>query len=286
MKTYSNVLEVDHASKTRDKQPIVRPFLKWAGGKTQLLNQLGSILPSHYNRYIEPFIGGGALYFFLKKVNSIISDSNEELILTYRAIQIDVERVICKLADQDVTEDSYYKLRETDPASLSIYDRAARFIFLNKTCYNGLYRVNKKGQFNVPFGKRAVVSYDINNLREVSNLLKRTQILCGDYLDILNVNAKKNDLIFLDPPYYPIGAYSDFKRYTKDQFYHEDHVKLRVEFDRLVNMGCFVVLTNSAHPTVLDMYRDYTILTFDTKRQISCKSTSRVSQDIIVLGNV
>lgn len=194
----------------------VKPFLKWAGGKTQLLDELNKYIPLNYNKYIEPFIGGGALFFSLNSKESVISDSNRELIITYKQVRDNVESVISILKTFEHTETFYYEIRNLIPDDLEKDFRAARLIYLNKTCFNGLYRVNKKGLFNVPYGKGKGEFLQENVLREASRFLQSTQIICADYLEVLGEFAKPNDFIFLDPPYYPVGKYSDFERYTKE----------------------------------------------------------------------
>lgn len=262
----------------------IKPFLKWAGGKTQLIPELAKLIPLQYNKYIEPFIGGGAFFFFLNPEKSIISDSNAELITTYKAVRDNVEAVIKLLSKYKNEETFFYKIRSLDTAKLTDIERAARLIYLNKTCFNGLYRVNKKGEFNVPFGKRDNNFLNKETLRDASEFLQNTKILNSDYLKTLQKYAKPGDFIFLDPPYYPVGKFSDFKRYTKEFFYHEDQVKLRDEFDRLVKLGCHVLLTNSDHPTILELYKNYEIRIIETKRLISSNPETRVGKDIIVIG--
>lgn len=261
-----------------------KPFLKWAGGKTQLLKELCKYIPENYNKYIEPFIGGGAMFFNLNANESIIADANEELTITYREIKEHVEDIINILKNFEHNEDFYYELRKMSPPDLNDNFRAARLIYLNKTCYNGLYRVNKKGDFNVPYGKGKGNFYNEEVLRNASKCLQNTTIINGDYLNVLKRFAEPNDFIFLDPPYYPVTKYSDFKRYTKEFFYHEDHINLKDEFERLVRMGCHVVLTNSDHPVVLDLYRDYEVKIIETKRLISSNSNTRNGKDVIVIG--
>lgn len=262
----------------------IKPFLKWAGGKTQLLPELSKYIPIYFNKYIEPFIGGGAFFFHLNPHNAIISDSNYELIVTYRTIRDSVEDVIYLLRTFKNEESFYYEMRSQNPDKLSNIERTARLLFLNKTCFNGLYRVNKKGEFNVPYGKRAGNFYDSEVLRDASEFLKNTKIEHADYLHSLNKHAQKGDFIFLDPPYYPVGKYGDFKRYTKEFFYHEDQIALKEEFDRLVNIGCHVLLTNSDNPIVLELYKDYEIKTIETKRMINSDANNRKGVDIIVIG--
>lgn len=264
----------------------IKPFLKWAGGKTQILTSLMGLLPRDYNNYIEPFVGAGALFFSVKPRLGIISDLNYELIITYRAIQADVESVIESLLTLKPDEKTYYQVRSIDPETLSFPYRAARMIYLNKTCYNGLYRVNKRGFFNVPYGKRSMVSYNLDNIRKASLLLKSTKVLHGDYLSVLQEHAEFGDLVFLDPPYHPVSKYSDFKRYTKEFFYEEDQIKLKQEFCRLVDLGCHVILANSDHPFITDLFKDYQTIRLDTKRLINCDANKRNGVDLIVLGNL
>lgn len=262
-----------------------KPFLKWAGGKTQLLPALLNHVPIDYNKYIEPFIGGGALFFRLTPERSIISDLNEELIITYKTIKDSVESVIDVLNTYKNEEVFYYKIRALNSEKLSNAERAARLIYLNKTCFNGLYRVNKNGEFNVPYGKRTNNTFlNTESLREASMNLKDVIIEHQDYSSILEKYAQKEDFVFLDPPYYPVGKHSDFKRYTKDFFYHEDQIKLKDHFDSLVKKGCFCILTNSNHPFILDLYKDYYIEEIPTKRMISSDPNTRNGVDIIVVG--
>jgi len=262
----------------------IKPFLKWAGGKTQLIPELSKYVPGNFNKYIEPFVGGGAFFFYLNPEKAIISDSNEELIITYKAIRDSVEDIIEILDSYKNEESFFYKIRSLNPNNLSYTERAARLIYLNKTCFNGLHRVNKKGEFNVPYGKRNGEFLQREQLRDSSEFLQNVKILHNDYLTILKKYAETGDFIFLDPPYYPIGKYSDFKRYTKEFFYHDDHVILKEEFDRLIKMGCNVLLTNSAHPVVMDLYKNYDIRVIETKRLISSNPKTRNGKDIIVIG--
>jgi len=263
----------------------IKPFLKWAGGKTQLIPVLSKYIPTNYNKYIEPFIGGGAFFFYLNPKKAIISDSNEELITTYKAVRDDVEEIIAILNGYKNEESFFYKIRTLNPFKLSNTERAARLIYLNKTCFNGLYRVNKKGDFNVPYGKRIGDFLNREQLRYSSEFLQKVEIFHSDYFTTLKKYAEKGDFIFLDPPYYPVGKYSDFKRYTKEFFYHNDHVILKEEFDRLVKIGCHVILTNSDHPVVMNLFQDYRIKVIDTKRLISSNPKTRIGKDIIVIGD-
>jgi DNA adenine methylase Dam len=279
-----NVSTVDEPLGLFPNDVAIKPFLKWAGGKTQLLTELHKYVPNNFNKYIEPFIGGGAMFFSLNPHESIIADSNEELVITYRQVKDHVESVIEHLETFEHSETFFYNIRSLDPNELEHSYRAARLIYLNKTCFNGLYRVNQKGQFNVPYGKGSGSFLNVEVLRNASDFLTETTIIKGDYLDVLTEFATEGDFIFLDPPYYPVGRYSDFKRYTKELFYHDNQVQLKQEFDRLVNMGCKVVLTNSNHEVILDLYSDYEIDIIETRRMISSNSKTRTGKDIIVVG--
>ncbi len=260
-----------------------KPILKWAGGKTQMLGDLLPKVPPSYGRYIEPFFGGGAMFFALQPERAIIADSNPELINLYRQGSEHVEDVIYQLKKYENTPEMFYKVRGQDWTMLPEAEAAARTIFLNKTCYNGLYRVNKKGQFNVPFGKyKNPKICDEDGLRAASNALKKAEIVCGDYLIVLERYAQPGDFVFLDPPYLPISEYSDFKRYTKEQFYEEDHVELAKMVMTLHERGCHIVLTNSNHPLVHELYAPFTIDVIQTKRHISCNDSTRKGEDVIV----
>lgn len=260
-----------------------RPILKWAGGKSQLLTELLPKIPKKYGKFIEPFFGGGALFFSARPKQAVISDSNPELINLYRMVASDVEGVIRFLSTYQNTEEAFYNVRAQDPARLSPVQAAARTIYLNKTCFNGLYRVNRKGQFNTPFGRYKNPRFlDAENLRAASALLRNATIVLGDYKTVLKDHAQPGDFIFLDPPYLPVSVYADFKRYTKEQFLEEDHLELATEVQRLHELGCHIVLTNSNHPLVTELYGKYGMEVISTKRHISCNGGKRVGEDVIV----
>lgn len=260
-----------------------RPILKWAGGKGQLIEPLSRMLPKKFNKYIEPFIGGGALFFNLRPEQAVIADINPELINLYTQVADNLDLVIASLECYENTEECFYEIRGIDYNSLPNHVAAARTIYLNKTCFNGLYRVNKNGQFNVPYGRyKNPTIVDYSNLTAASQLLRQATIKEGSYLSVLAEHAEPNDLVFLDPPYLPVSQYSDFKRYTKEQFYEEDHVDLANEVHRLHEIGCHVILTNSNHPLVHELYSNYKIDITATKRHISCKSGTRIGEDVIV----
>ena len=248
-----------------------------------MLGELLPRVPKNYNRYIEPFFGGGALFFSLKPENSIIADSNPELINMYLQVANHLDDVIEHLQKYENTSEMFYDVRSLDWESLPKAEAAARTIYLNKTCFNGLYRVNKSGQFNTPFGNyKNPKICDTDALRLASEELKKATILCGDYQLVIEHYAQPGDFVFLDPPYLPISQNSDFKRYTKEQFYEDDHVELAKMINILHERGCYVILTNSNHPLVHQLYEQYKIEIIQTKRHISCHGDTRKGEDVIV----
>ena len=261
----------------------VAPILKWAGGKSQLLPVLLPKIPLRFDTYIEPFFGGGAFFFALRPTNAIISDSNPELINLYRQIAADVEGVIEALGEFENEESLFYKVRAQDFRELNPTAAAARTIYLNRTCYNGLYRLNKKGQFNVPFGRYVNPTICHSQaLHSASEALGTARLLEADYREVLHQYAQPGDFVYLDPPYLPTGKYSDFKRYTAAQFYEEDHRDLAEDVQYLHKLGCHVLLTNSNHPLVYELYDGFPIQVVRTKRNINSKGDSRTGTDVII----
>lgn len=261
----------------------IKPVLKWAGGKTQLLDDLMPRVPEEYGRYIEPFFGGGALFFAVQPESAIIADRNPELINMYEQIADDLDSVIKHLERYKNDKEMYYAVREQTWEDLPKAEAAARTIYLNHTCFNGLYRVNKQGKFNTPFGGyKSPNICDEPTLRAASTALKRATIVCGDYHDVLLEHARGGDFVFLDPPYLPVTPSGDFKRYTKEQFHEDDHRELAETIKELENRGCKVVLTNSNHPVVMELYKDYPMTVVQTRRHVSCRGDSRNGEDVIV----
>lgn len=225
-----------------------KPFLRWAGGKTWLLKYLKNLKVSNFNNYHEAFLGGAATYFYLQpRGHSYLSDLNSELIETYQAIKDDAQEVIKKLATFKNIEEDYYQIR----SSLfdTRFDRAARFIYLNQTSFNGIYRVNLKGVYNVPFGFRSKDFLDKQNLLLAQNALKNTTLKQGDFYDILP-NVKSGDLVFLDPPYTVSHNLNGFIKYNEKIFSLDDQVRLSKLIDELKSVGAYYILTNAAHKTI------------------------------------
>jgi DNA adenine methylase len=269
------------AKLTRDVSP--KPVLKWAGGKTQLLQELRSRVPERFDRYIEPFVGGGALFFDLQPATAIIADSNPELVNLYRALQTEHEAVVTHLMGFENTESFFYRLRRLRFEKLQPAFAAARTIYLNRTCYNGLYRVNRRGEFNVPFGRYKNPAFcQPDTIRAAARALANATIVLGDYKDVLKKFAGPGDFVFLDPPYLPVSEFADFKRYTKEQFYEEDHRELAAEVKRLQKIGCNVLVTNSNHPLVHEIYEEFDLDVISTRRNISSRSSTRTGEDVIV----
>jgi len=269
---------------TKTTSVKAEPFVKWAGGKRQLLPELRKYVPPYYGRYIEPFVGGGALFFDLLPDRAIVNDSNEELVITYLVIKDNVDELIEKLLEYEYCPDFYYGLREKDTSMMDSVSIAARFIYLNKCCFNGLYRVNKAGKFNVPMGRYVNPKIcEVEKLQAVSHALQDTIIECSDYKDVLDKYARKGDFIYIDPPYHPVSKYSDFKRYTKEFFYEKDQIELRDIISELKKSGCFIVASNSYCDFILDIYKDFEIDVVQAKRFINKNAADRNSiQEVII----
>lgn len=261
------------------------PFLKWAGGKSQLLSQLLPHVPPEFNTYIEPFLGGGAMFFRLQPDKAVLTDSNRDLINCYSVVRDQVEQLIVQLRGYEAnhSEEFYYWLRSQPPDEEIA--RAARFVYLNRTCYNGLYRVNKKGQFNVPFGRyESPTICDSDRLRAASHALQGTRLECADYRETLDKYAHPGDFVYIDPPYYPVSKYSDFKRYTSDFFYAEDHRELAKTASELAQRGCHVLVSNSFSDFVLDLYGGCKIIEVTARRNINKDPTKRSEiKEVLIL---
>ncbi len=260
-----------------------KPFLKWAGGKTQLMGDILPKVPTSFGKYIEPFIGGGAVFFGLAPRAAVIGDINPELVNAYRCVRDNVEAVISVLAAHRNEETEFYRVRAICFDELEPVEAAARTIYLNRTCFNGLYRVNKRGHFNAPYGRYAnptICSPD--TLRAASVTLQSVDIRCADYKTVLRETASRGDVVFLDPPYLPISRYADFKRYAKEGFDEEDQRELAAEVKRLQRLGCHVILTNSNHPMVHELYGAHEIEVVSSKRNINSKAGARKGEDVIV----
>jgi DNA adenine methylase len=264
----------------------VRPFLKWAGGKTRLLPALRKLLPPNgFKRYFEPFVGGGAFFFDLLPSEAFLSDSNPELINCYEVVREHPEELIAALSTLGVNESEFYRQRALEPEELQPIPRAVRLIYLNKSCYNGLYRVNKQGRFNTPYGRHSNVNLVAPaNLRAASKALAKVNLFCSDYCAVLEF-AEKGDFVYFDPPYVPVGKFADFKRYTKTQFVEADHERLADAFRRLAARGCFVLLSNSVNGITAKLYSGFDQRTVQMPRFINCKGEGRGRVDELLILN-
>jgi DNA adenine methylase len=274
---------------------LARPFLKWAGGKGQLLRRLSPLIPTEFNDYFEPFLGGGAVFFYLINQNLIqkkayLSDINADLINVYKCLQINPKLVLTKLLchrDNYMKDRTkyYYTLRGT--RFNDGFERAAQFVTLNKTCYNGLYRVNRTGMFNVPIGRYKNPSiFDPSNLEYVSAALNVVdiKIACTDYRNILQ-RASSGDFVYLDPPFSPTSRTSNFTAYTAEGFDARDQKNLAKAFKSLNNRKCLVVLSNSDTELVRELYEKFEITTVPTRRSINCNSGRRGGSTELIITN-
>ena len=270
-----------------------KPFVKWAGGKRQILDKLNKYIPTKFNTYYEPFVGGGALLFDLAPKKAVINDSNQELMNVYNVL-CDYSKYskMCKLLNKyeaSHSEEFYYEIRNMDKEKsfkrISDYKKAARTLYLNKSCFNGLYRVNKKGEFNVPFNKnKKVNTYDGENLLTIHYFLTNNDIKieCHDFEESVK-KAKKGDFVYFDPPY--DSDTSTFNSYTEDGFGKEEQIRLARVFKELSDKGVYVMLSN--HNTILinELYKDFNIHIIEAKRSINSKGSKRGNVEEVIITN-
>ena len=276
------------------------PFVKWAGGKTQLLSKIHQFIPTDFKRYFEPFLGGAALFFYLNsnrnhQFEAFLTDINTELINAYLVVKTDIELLIQVLSSyqkefKKTRSAFYYGIRNNaEKYVTNRTEQAARFIFLNKTCYNGLYRVNSQGKFNVPIGRyNNPLICDSQNLRNVSLALQRSRaaVKACDYRDVLE-NAERGDFVYLDPPYNPTSSTANFTSYTNSGFKSEDQQRLAEIFRILTNRKCKVLLSNSDTPKIRKLYSDsdYTIERVEVLRSINSNASRRVGHRELLIRN-
>lgn len=276
------------------KDPNLMPILKWVGGKRQLLHEIIPLIPENVTTYVEPFVGGGAVIFEYQPKKAIINDLNEELINVYQVIKDSPDELIKLLTihKEKNSKDYFYKIRSLDREKdflnkYSNIERAARTIYLNKTCYNGLYRVNSKGQFNTPFGRyknpkilNEKVIYAISNYFNNNNI----KILNDDYKAALKY-LRKGAFVYFDPPYLPISESSSFTNYTENGFGYEQQVELKEQCDKLNSRGIKFLLSNSYHPDILDLYKEYNIKVIKAKRAINSIADKRGEINEVLVFN-
>ncbi|MBZ0105946.1 MAG: Dam family site-specific DNA-(adenine-N6)-methyltransferase [Sulfuricella denitrificans] len=261
------------------------PFLKWVGGKRWLTTTYASLLPSSYKKYYEVFLGSGAVFFSMRPQQATLSDINEELIECYSVLQNEWQEVVDQLRGHHLkhSKDHYYKVRDSKPSSL--VKRAARFIYLNRTCWNGLYRVNLRGEFNVPIGTRENVLLHTDNFEELSLLLRNTELLAADFEAVID-RANAGDFIFADPPYTVRHNFNGFVKYNEKIFHWDDQIRLRDCLVRASKRGCLVFLTNANHQSVIELYQnDFELVSLERNSGIAANSRNRGMYEELVVRN-
>lgn len=271
-----------------------KPFVKWAGGKRQIIDKLKEFAPNEFGTYFEPFVGGGALLFELSPRKAVVNDSNKELMNVYECIRDSKKfEAMCKELNKheaNHSEEYYYEMRNIDRdkykfSKLVDYKRAARTIYLNKACFNGLYRVNSRGEFNVPFGKKTKVNtYEGQNLGIICGYLNYNDIklLSVDFEEAVK-EAKKGDFIYFDPPY--DSDTGTFNSYTEEGFGKEQHRRLATVYKELADRGCYVMLSNHNTMLVNELYKDYNIHVIEAKRNINANGKKRGNVEEVIITN-
>ncbi len=296
--TISNETVIKRAARQRTlfkRNDLVQPFLKWAGGKRQLLPEIRKHLPKRYNLYFEPFIGAGAVLLDIQPREALINDVNEELINCYQVIKSNPEELIVSARQHQNTEAYFYRLRSLDReaafSQLSNVERASRIIFLNKTCYNGLFRVNSQGQFNVPFGKYTKpLIVDEVVIRAVSRYLNEANVaLSSDDFQEAVSGAGRGDFVYFDPPYDPVSDTSSFTGYNLNSFDKDEQRRLKAVCDDLTRRQCKVLLSNSATDFIRELYGNvarYTIVEVEASRNINSVAAGRGKiSELLIFNN-
>lgn len=268
-----------------------QPFVKWAGGKRQILDDIKKYIPEKFSSYYEPFVGGGAVLFELQPKKAVINDANKHIINVYRVIKNNIDALITDLKKHKNEEDYYYKIRALDRKDIfqemSAVEKASRILYLNKTCYNGLFRVNSSGEFNVPFGRYK--NPDIVNegvLRAVHNYLNNNniRIFNADFEEAMK-GMRKEAFVYFDPPYHPISDSSYFTGYTLDGFNKKDQIRLKKLCDNLDKRNCRFLLSNSGAEFIQNLYSDYKIEVVKAKRSINSNANKRGAIKEILVRN-
>ncbi|MBI5798071.1 DNA adenine methylase [Candidatus Woesearchaeota archaeon] len=266
-------------------------FVKWAGGKKQLIGQFEKFFPSKFERYFEPFVGGGAVAFHILKNYSpkeaFLFDINKELINCYNTIKQNPQELLKDLQEHKDkhNKEYFYQIRSKSLGEMNKLERAARFIYLNRTCFNGLYRVNSKGIFNVPMGDyKNPLIVPKEDITEISSLLKKASLKCSSFEKVLNL-AKKGDFVYLDPPYYPLKKGTSFTAYTQGNFLEKEQIKLQKVFSQLNKKGCKVMLSNSDTEFITDIYKSFHINKVRATRMINCNGNERGKITEVVITN-
>lgn len=262
-----------------------QPILKWAGGKQGIADRLTELFPGDFDRYFEPFVGGGSVLFTLRPGKAVIGDANEWLIDTYRAIREEPAEVAGILDGLENSKDEYIRIRSILPETLPLVQRAAHLIYLNKTCFRGLFRVNRQGQFNVPYGQYDRKYYDPDNLRAVAGVMESVEDRRGDFELCLH-DVGDRDFVYMDPPYYKLGGYSDFNRYTKNQFRKSDHFRLAAFCRELDLKGVRWAVSNSDTRLTRELFEGYHLTTIGNRREINLNSQNRGITELLITNYV
>jgi len=258
-----------------------KPFLKWAGGKQALAATLIKQFPTDFSVYYEPFAGGGSVLLTLTPKRAVIGDSNSWLLDTYQAVRRNWKRVAQILEGLKNTREKYMEIRSLKPEEQNAYHRAAYLIYLNKTCFRGLFRVNRMGEFNVPYGAYNRRYYDPVNLKLVATRLRGVEIRYGDF-ELCVQGVSPRDFIYFDPPYFKMGGYSDFNRYTPGQFRTKDHIRLAALCRKLTKRKVRWALTNSNTPFITDLFNEFRIQRIATRREINLNSKMRNFTELLI----
>ncbi|KYG90628.1 hypothetical protein A0U40_06545 [[Bacillus] sp. KCTC 13219] len=273
------------------KNQLIQPVVKWVGGKRQLIPEISKYIPTKISTYYEPFIGGGAVLFHLQPKKAVINDFNPELINVYEVIKNHVDELIESLSTHKNEEEYFYNLRAIDRTKeykeFNNIEKASRFIYLNKTCYNGLYRVNSQGFFNTPFGKYKNPNIvDEYVLKAVSKYFNNNNIILlnGDFEESVK-GARKGAFVYFDPPYDPVTDTSNFTGYTLAGFNRDDQVRLKLLCDKLNSKGVKFLLSNAKTDFILDLYKEYTIEIVRAKRNVNSDSSKRGEVDEVLIRN-
>jgi len=275
------------------KNIMIAPIVKWVGGKRQLLSEIKPLIPKRITTYVEPFLGGGAVLFDMQPKKAVINDYNSELINVYKIVKDNPVKLLELLEKhkENNNEDYYYNVRALDRDSrykmMTDEEKAARIIYLNKTCFNGLFRVNQAGQFNSPYGR-----YKNPNIVNKPAILamssyfneNEVKIMCGDYKHSLK-NLRKGAFVYFDPPYLPISSSSSFTGYTENGFTLENQIELRDQCDKLNERGIKFLLSNSDHEEIRELYKNYEIITIKARRSINSKGNKRGEINEVLIKN-
>ncbi|WP_250291299.1 Dam family site-specific DNA-(adenine-N6)-methyltransferase [Frankia sp. CiP1_Cm_nod1] len=268
--------------RTTSRIPGEKPFLKWAGGKSRYASALVGLAPEFTGSYREPFLGSGAVFFELGPRRAVLSDANEELVVCFRVVAGDPESVMARLDEMPNTPEHFEHVRRQRPRDLSDLERAARVVYLNKTSFRGLWRVNRRNEFNTPYGAYDRPYYNRTTFLRAARALSGAVVRVADFEQAID-DAETGDWVYCDPPYVPLGGWSDFRRYTAGQFGADDQVRLYKAMRRAADRGVFITMTNSDTPFVRDLFGgDFRVLRLATRRDISLNASARRSWDVVV----